>query len=378
MKVCGADIPFNNATLRAQLKSELKQIEDGLNSEDIKHEFNEIRGEAKAACAQQSEVAVDKDLRSGSADGAVVCLHCEKTSDTVDYSNQLEMLPAYTGNKPGGKHAVAQRLEAAVGQSEVLLKRQSRVIIMASGQSQYARDGQSAKVHVCMQVITASTSPPYKHMTMTAAQCEKELPAICEYAQENQPLLWLKLRGDTDSNAAEATYAHKLRFFQPAQPDHVYSISQATAGCRVAARQMHNRARIDADVRNPTMLEAWTWCSEVIALVNSTENQTIVPAIINYTRTDQQVQCGVNQRRNSAVEPATEPLPYGRCCLRIGKTLRAEAPMLFLAELTDLSSKALRMGEAFEAKRTADATAIFDVAWHSMAAVAQSAFNYCN
>ena len=126
------------------------------------------------------------------------------------------------------------------------------------------------------------------------------------------------------------------------------------------------------------MLEAWTWCSEVIALVNSTENQTIVPAIINYTRTDQQVQCGVNQRRNSAVEPATEPLPYGRCCLRIGKTLRAAAPMLYLAELTDLSSKALRMGEEFEAKRTDDATAVFDCAWHSMAAVAkQSAFNYC-
>ena len=266
---------------------------------------------------------------------------------------------------------MTERLEAAKAQSQLLLGRPSSVIIMATGHSQYARN-QGAMVDVCMQ--TSADGTTYKYMTMTADQCQQQLPAICEEAKEQRPLLWVSLRLDTDSAAAKAAYAHELQIFQKPQADHAFAVCQATVACRVAACQMYNSAD-----DNPTMLQAWHWFSDVIALVNSPSNQTVIPALLNYTRTDQQVGCGIRQIRNSRVKPATRPLSYGRRCQRIGAALQKEAPLLFKAELTDLSSKALLIGRKFQAKRTSHGTAMFDGAWSTLAQIAfQAAWNYCN
>ena len=56
---------------------------------------------------------------------------------------------------------MTERLEAAKAQSQLLLGRPSSVIIMATGQSQYARN-QGAMVNVCMQTSADGTTYKYK------------------------------------------------------------------------------------------------------------------------------------------------------------------------------------------------------------------------
>ena len=146
MKSCGANESYDQKLFKEQVLTGLKRVEETLDPQQIEQQFDDTAREA--ADVQQSGVpAIDEALRGASSNGAAVVLHYDETGrghdlseGGLDFSKDLKPFPAYSGDKANGKHAMTERLEAAKAQSQLLLGRPSSVIIMATGQSQYARN----------------------------------------------------------------------------------------------------------------------------------------------------------------------------------------------------------------------------------------------
>jgi len=162
------------------------------------------------------------------------------------------------------------------------------------------------------------------------------------------------VRGATDSTAEQLSYCNDFPIFQARQVDHVYSCDTASNHARTAIHfaetVLHRRASFD---------EAFQITCKLFMMVNAKENQSVIPAFLNYTRAIVMRACCVTgqtyeQYRNAVIDGH---LPYGFVCRTIGATLKGY-PLLEEAERNDMLAKTIRI--ASESGRQAEVDRLSD------------------
>jgi hypothetical protein len=137
-----------------------------------------------------------------------------------------------------------------------------------------------------------------------------------------------------------------LAYYEGPHSDHAYSVNTATVADRVA----YDHARRKFPAFRPHLLQWWGYACDLFAIVNSILLQLRVPALINFSRIDDQVACGVKNLKHSAAAPSfvDRTLPYSTKAKTLSGSIYANCPQLQSEELIDLSDKALGFAAQIE------------------------------
>ena len=311
---------------------------------DRKQRFEEQRKKATAASARlgNPNITPPEALQEGgSARGNVYQVFVDLNGPLADISELTAKYRPYVElferhEDTAGKAEKEKLLDKAAADASSRFGSTPVFIVIPAGPAQMCEDGTVYLVNTRCKM----------GVKLTISECYRLLPSLCHDAKEEWAVLHILLRGIAHKGAPDSAYVNDLAYYEGPHSDHAYSVNTATVADRVA----YDHARRKFAAFRPDLLQWWGYACDLFAIVNSILLQLRVPALINFSRIDDQVACGVKNLKHSAAAPSfvDRTLPYSTKSKMLSGSIYANCPQLQSEELIDLSDKALGFATLIE------------------------------